>query len=382
MRTPDQAAMMHNLLTEDLMKTRATIFFAAMAMILGFMSVGTALAQGKLEKELVVRSEGHEELLLMLKKEFQKLHPETDVIITNMDSSVSYKKSFSEMPNPQADILTTKKYFFIQGLADSQKMLGYPMFEKYLSPERKRLNPALLDKEGYYQTERWGARAILYHAAAEKKHGPIDSFADLLKWKGTFDYPNPITTGAGFSAIQTMIQDFPKDKSGTQQEIWKRGYENPVGGVEYAALLKKAHPEMSHAGTSPMGQQFARGDIDAMWNFDIWYYQGVIQDGMKIKAVYPKEGTIISTNDVGILKNCQHPKAARAWIDFVLSKPIQTLFMEKTYYRTAAKDVPIPAAMKKIEISHPERINLEVDEEYVAKRTKEYKALWEEKVTK
>ncbi len=364
------------------MKTKTTIFFAAMVLMWTSLFVGAASAQGKLEKELVVRSEAHEELLLMLKKEFQKLHPETEVIITNMDSSVSYKKSFSEMPNPQADILTTKKYFFIQGLAESKRTLGYPMFEQYLSPERKRLTPVLLDSEGYYQTERWGARAILYHAAAEKKYGPIDSFTDLLKWKGTFDYPNPITTGAGFSAVQTMIQDFPKDKSGTQKEIWKRGYENPVGGAEYAAMLKKAHPEMSHAGTSPMGQQFTRGDLDAMWNFDIWYYQGVLKEGLKIKAFYPKEGTIISANDVAILKNCPHPKAARAWIDFVLSKRIQTLFMETTFYRTAAKDVPIPAAMKKIEIANPERINLEVDEEYVAKRTKEYKALWEEKVSK
>jgi len=367
------------------MKTRATILwilFVAMTVFVGSVFVGVASAQGKLEKELIVRSEAHQELCMTLKKEFEKLHPGTEVIITNMDSSVSFKKSFSEMPNPQADILTTKKYFFILGLADSQKKFGFPMFEKYLSPERKRMIPALMDTEGYYQTERWGARAILYHIDAEKKYGPIDSFADLLKWKGSFDYPNPITTGAGFSAIQTMIQDFPKDKSGTQQEIWKRGYENPIGGVEYAAALKKAHPEMAHAGTSAMGQQFTRGDLNAMWNFDIWYYSGVIQDGLKIKAVYPKEGTIVSTNDVGILKNCPHPNAARAWIDFVLSKNIQSLLTETTYYRTAGKDVPIPAAMKKIEIAHPERINLAVDEEYVAKRTKEYKALWEEKVTK
>lgn len=364
------------------MKTKATFSLTVIILIWGSLFVGTASSQGKLEKELIVRSEAHQELCMMLKKEFEKLHPGTEVIITNMDSSVSFKKSFSEMPNPQADILTTKKYFFIQGLADSQKKFGFPMFEKYLSPERKRLVPVLMDAEGYYQTERWGARAILYHIAAEKKYGPIDSFTDLLKWKGTFDYPNPITTGAGFSAIQTMIQDFPKDKSGTQQEIWKRGYENPIGGIEYAAALKKAHPEMAHAGTSPMGQQFTRGDLNAMWNFDIWYYQGVIQDGLKIKAVYPKEGTIVSTNDVGILKNAPHPNAARAWIDFVLSKKIQSLLTESTYYRTAGKDVPIPAAMKKIEIANPERINLEVDEVYVAKRTKDYKALWEEKAMK
>lgn len=358
------------------------ILFVAITVGIGSVSVRTVSAQDKLEKLLIVRTEAHQELAMMLKKEFEKIYPATEVVITNMNSSVSYKKSFSEMPNPQADILTTKKYFFIQGLADSKKKFGYPMFEKYLSPERKRLIPALIDKEGYYQTERWGARAILYHASAEKKYGPIDSLSDLLKWKGTFDYPNPITTGAGFSAIQTMIQDFPKNKNGSFPEIWKYGYENPIGGVEFAALLKKAHPEMSHAGTSSMGQQFSRGDLDAMWNFDIWYYQGVLKDNLQIKAVYPKEGTIISTNDVGILHNAPHPKAARAWIDFVLSKNIQSLITESTYYRTAGKDVEIPANMKKIEISNPERINFEIDEEYVAKRTKEYKSLWEETAMK
>jgi iron(III) transport system substrate-binding protein len=365
---------------EESMKAKTTLLLAAMTLVWGAIFVGPASAQGKLEKELIVRTAANVELLTMMKKEFEKLHPETQVTITNMDSSVSFKKSFSEMPNPQADILMTKKYLFIQGLVDSQKKFGFPMFEKYLSPERKRMVPALMDKEGYYQTERWGARAILYNTDAEKKYGVIDSFADLLNWKGSFDYPNPITTGAGFSAIQTMIQDFPKDKSGTQREIWKRGYENPIGGIEYAAALKKTHPNMSFAGTQALGQQFTRGDLDAMWDFDVWYYMGVIKRNLKIKAVYPKEGTIISTNDVGILKNCSHPNAARAWIDFLLSKKFQSLVMETTYYRTPGKDVQLPAAMKQIEIANAERINLEVDEEYVARRTKEYKALWEEKV--
>lgn len=362
---------------------KATVI-TALIVLVGIIAVFTAPigAQDKLENELVVRTEAHEELALWLEKEFEKRHPETDVIIVNMGSSTSYNKSFAEMPNSQADILTTKKYYFILGLEESQKKFGVPMFEKYLSPERPRLIPELLDTEGYYQTERWGARAIVYHIAAEDKYGPIDKFEDLLTWEGTFDYSDPITTGAGFSAIQTMIQDFPKDRSGTQQEIWERGYREPMGGIEFAAKVEEAHPEMAHAGTSEMGQQFSRDELDAMWNFDIWYYQGVIQDGLKIKAVYPEEGTIISTNDVGILHNPPHPNAARAWIDFVLSKEIQSEITKTTYYRTAAKDIGLPEQMKAIEIAHPERINLKIDEAYIAERTKEYKELWETHVSK
>ncbi len=362
------------------MKTKVIALFFVLLGITVILSGGLVSAEEKLESELIVRTEAHEELAMQLGEEFEKLHPETDVIIVNMGSSTSYKKSFAEMPNPQADILTTKKYYFILGLSESQKKFGVPMFEKYLSPERERLIPALMDEEGYYQTERWGARAIIYHIAAEEKYGPIDSLEDLLTWKGTYDHSNPLTTGAGFSAVQTMIQDFSKDRSGSQQEIWDRGYQEAMGGIEFAAKLEKAHPEMAHPGTSAMGQQFSREELDAMWNFDIWYYQGVLNKGLKIKAVYPKEGTIISANDVGILHNAQHPKAARAWIDFVLSKSTQTMITEGTFYRTAAQDIELPAAMKEIAIANPERINLKVDEAYIATRTKEYKELWEENV--
>jgi len=100
------------------MKTRASFPLTLIVLIWGSLFLGTAASQGKLEKELVVRTEAHQELCMMLKKEFEKLHPGTEVIITNMDSSVSFKKSFSEMPNPQADILTTKTYFFIQGIIE------------------------------------------------------------------------------------------------------------------------------------------------------------------------------------------------------------------------------------------------------------------------
>lgn len=367
------------------MKTKITtlfFIFLGLTVILSVGFIGAVAAEEKLESELIVRTEAHQELAMKLEQEFEKLHPETDVIITEMGSSTSYKKSFAEMPNPQADILTTKKYYFILGLSESQKKYGFPMFEKYISPERNRLIPSLIDEEGYYQTERWGARAIVYHIAAEEKHGSIDSLDDLLTWKGTYEYADPITTGAGFAALQTMIQNYPKDQSGTKQQIWDRGYKEPIGGIEFAAKLEKAHSEMAHPGTSAMGQQFSRQDLDAMWNFDIWYYMGRLNKGLKIKAVYPKEGTIISANDVGILHNAQHPKAARAWIDFVLSKRIQSMITENTFYRTAAKDVELPAAMKEIAIANPERINMKINEAYIATRTKEYKELWEQHVLK
>lgn len=342
-----------------------TLCAAALAVTLS--GPGAARA-AEIEKELVVRTEADKTTISGLVALFEKKYPGTKVIWTTMGSSESLVKSFREMPNPQADILTTKAFLMIKGIGDSMKQHGQAMFEPYKSKERARLDPRLIDKDGHWQTERWAARVIIYHEDAAKKYGDIKCLKDLLTWKGSFEYADPIKTGAGFSAVLTMIQNFG-------------GWEKPEGGIDFAAKLAKAR-KMNNPETSTMIQMFTRKEIDAHWNFDIYFYRLMLQRKIPVRAVYPCEGTIFDANAVAILRNAKNPKAARAWVDLVLSKEAQAWIVANTFYRTAAKVEALPPEMKKIMIPGEERIRFDVPWNTIAERTTQYKQLWESRVAR
>lgn len=342
-------------------------------------------AQGisaELEKELVVRTSADAEQANALKALFEKKHPGTKVIMAvAMGSAKSFTKCFTELPNPQADILTSKTWYFIRGTEDARKKHGIDMFMAYKSPQRARLNPALLDKDGFYNVERYDNRAIIYWADAAEKYGDIDSFQDLLTWKGSFEYADPIKTGAGFSFVQTVIQDFGPKKNAPDAERWMSGYLNPQGGIDFIAKLEKAR-KMAHPHTSTMVQMFARKEIDAHWNMESYYHRFRLARGYKLKACYPKEGTIITAATTGILNNCRNPNAAKAWIDFILSKEAQDWITNNIYYKTPAMDLKLPEQMLAHAIPHPERINVNVPEELIAEKTKQYKEMWNAAIIK
>jgi iron(III) transport system substrate-binding protein len=344
--------------------------------------VCTNAISANLEKELVIRADMDEAMAKGLVELFEAKYPNTKVIMaSDMPSAQSYMKSFSEMPNPQADILHTKIEFFSMGNKEVKAKHGIDMFLAYKSPERARLKPTFMDKEGYWAVYLWNPRVIIYWVDAEKKYGPIESLEDLLTWKGTFDYPDPIKSGAGFSFMQTAIQNFGPEKNVPSKDRWMSGYLNPQGGIDYLAKLEKVK-QMAHPATSTMIQLFARKELDAHWNFETYYYRYKIERGFDIKAVYPKEGTIITSSAVGIINKCKNINAAKAWVDFVLSKETQEWITKSTYYQTAGLDVKLPEEMVKNALPHSERVNVDIPEELIAEKATQYKEMVKKEVLK
>jgi len=63
--------------------------------------------------------------------------------------------------------------------------------------------------------------------------------------------------------------------------------------------------------------------------------------GSPVDFVFPKEGVSIVTEPTAILRNTKNPEAARAFVDFVLSKEGQELAVSQGYF-PARKDVKPP----------------------------------------
>lgn len=330
-------------------------------------STQAALA-AELESEVVIRTDADEGLISGLARRFEAKHPGTKVVYAAMDASDILVKTFREMPNPQADVLATKTWLILKGITDSERQHRQSMFVSYESRELPGQNPKLVDPKRQWYTERYAARAMVVKDEAAKKFGQLKCLKDLLTWKGQFEYAEPIKSGAGFSFVLTAIQDFG-------------GWNAPMGGMKYLADLEKAR-KMNHPSADTVINMATRGELDAMWNLDIYAYRMTLDRNIPAHAVYPCEGAIVDATAVAIVRNAKHPNAARAWVDFILSRETQEWMSATAYYQTPRTDVRLPEKMKSVQIIGREHARFDVPWDIIAAKSAEYKELWERHVLK
>lgn len=346
---------------------RPTYAVAIVCLVLAALYTQAARASD-IESELVVRTEADEALIAALARRFETKHPGTKVVYAAMDSSDILVKTFREMPNPQTDVLTTKTWLVLKGITDSERQFGASMFMPYESREIAGQDPKLVDPKRQWYTERYAARALIVRDDAVKKYGEIKCLNDLLTWKGQFEYAEPIKSGAGFSFVLTAIQDFG-------------GWDSPMGGMKYLADLEKAR-KMNHPGADTVINMATRGELDAMWNLDIYAYRMTLDRNLLTHAVYPCEGTVVDASSLAIVRNAKHPKAARAWVDFIISQETQEWMTSFAYYQSARTDVRLPDKMKNVQVIGREHARFDVPWDVIAAKSAAYKELWEKHVLK
>ena len=62
--------------------------------------------------------------------------------------------------------------------------------------------------------------------------------------------------------------------------------------------------------------------------------------GMPFDYVFPRSGTVVIDDAIGLVRGSRHPEAARAFIDFVGSTEAQLLAAEKVFRLPARHDLP------------------------------------------
>lgn len=190
----------------------------------------------------------------------------------------------------------------------------------YASPEAARFDKQLYDAQGYYYGTKLITTGIAYNTQAAFKP---TSWQDLLKpeLKNMTTLPSPLYSGAAQIHLATLIDD-------------------PALGWRYYEQLKAsgAQPQSGNGGVLSAITSGTKG-------------YGVLVDymairekakGAPIEFVFPTEGVSIVTEPVAMLSKAKNPQAAKAFIDFVLSKAGQQLVLQQGYLPADAS-LPVPA---------------------------------------
>lgn len=228
------------------------------------------------------------------------------------------KRVQAEAANPLGDI-------FWAGGADSLEAYK-KYFEPYKTKEFDNLSPEYVDKNNIWTPFAALPMIIMYNKELVKPGEEPKSWNDLLdpKWKGKIAFADPAKSGSSFTQLVTMLFAFGKDDKGW--DYVKKFVKNLDGKVlSGSGLVYKGVAE----------KEFALGVT--LEEAALRYVDG----GAKVGIIYPSEGTSAVPDGMALIKGGKNVEQAKQFIDFLVSKDVQSLIQKEFKRRSVRKDAEV-----------------------------------------
>jgi iron(III) transport system substrate-binding protein len=236
---------------------------------------------------------------------FKAKHPKVDVSFVRDGTPRVMAKLRAEIEAgaPQADVLLIADSVTMEALNKEKRLLPHAGADVSAYPA------GIHDPGKAWFGTKLITTGIVYNTKAPLKPA---SWADLAKpeAKGLVTLPSPLNSGAAMIHTVTLTENLP--------DGWKY----------YEAL--RDNKALAAGGNGDVLKKVAGGEM----------LYGMIVDFMPIREkakgapvefVFPKEGVSAITEPVAILSTTKNPEAAKAFVDFILSKDGQQLAAKQGY---------------------------------------------------
>ncbi|MFN7168779.1 MAG: ABC transporter substrate-binding protein [Pannonibacter sp.] len=204
---------------------------------------------------------------------------------------------------PKPDLLLIADTVTMESLKQEGRLM------KHEGADVSAYDPAIMDKDKTYFSTKLITTGIMYNTNAPVKP---TSYKDLLKAevKDKLAMPSPLTSGAATIHMVALTN-------------------NPdLGWAYYEKLAEQgANPQGGNGGVY---KAIAGGEKLYGFMVDYMPIRGKAQ-GAPVEFVFPEEGVSAVTEPVAILSTAQNPTAAKAFVDFLISKDGQELASKQGY---------------------------------------------------
>lgn len=247
---------------------------------------------------------------------FRQAHPKVEVSFVRDGTPRIMAKLRAEFEAgaPQPDLLLIADSVTMEGLKAEGRLLAHEQADLKAYPE------GLHDPQKMWFATKLITTGIVYNTRAPLK--PV-SWADLTKpeAKNQLVMPSPLNSGAALIHTITLAGNLP------------------AGWGYYEAL--QSNGAVAAGGNGDILRQVATGEK----------LYGMIVDflpireqakGAPVAFVFPSEGVSAVSEPVAILKTARNPEAAKAFIDFLLSREGQALALKQGYV-AAHPEIALPA---------------------------------------
>jgi iron(III) transport system substrate-binding protein len=274
------------------MKKRVATVVAVLTVVLAA-GLETAFAAEK----LMLYTSMKESLIGKLGNAFAKKHPEISFDYYSAGAGKLMAKIAAER---QSGKLTVDVLWHSE-VPDFYKLKSEGMWEKYVSPEAKHVQSTVTDPEGFFTPARLGTLGIAYNT--KKVAASPKSWADMLdpRFKGGFAIANPALSGTAMMSVALIANTF---------------------GWDYIEKLKQNGAKIG-AGSGQVVDDTASGDFKASLAPD-YIAIDKIKKGANMGLAYFKE-VLVVPSPIAIFKGTPNVKAAKAFVDFLLSREGQAI---------------------------------------------------------
>ncbi len=311
---------------------------------------------------LVIYSPHGRDLLTLLERRFEQLHPGVDVRWLDMGSQEVYDRVRSERANPQADVwFGGPATIFARAAADS-------LLEPYRPSWAGAIDPHGRGRGDLYFAAYETPVAIVYAERALKPQDAPQDWDDLLdpRWRGKVPIRDPLASGT-MRAVWGMVIERGLKATG-----------DTAAGFQWLRRLDAQTKEYVLNGPL-LDQKIARQEgLVTMWDLpDILLNR---RDGLPLGYVFPASGTPVIEDAVAVVRGARHRDAARAFVEYVGSVEAQLLATREAYRLPARLDLPadsLPAWARDVRRSMKVA---DVDWDLLAERGAEWMRYWDEHV--
>lgn len=234
---------------------------------------------------------------------FQAKHPEIKVEWSRNGTSQLLNILRAEIAAGEIkpDVLLVADTINLGQLKAEGRLMAYP------EAKVEAYDPATYDKDRMFFGTKIISTGIAYNTQTAK---PVESWSDLLVEdnKGQIAVPSPLYSGAALNHLHSVI-----DVPGIGWDFYRKLAELGIA------------PE---GGNGPALKAVASG----LAKYGIIADADVIRakaSGSPVDLVFPKEGVSFITEPVAIMSTAKEPKAAKAFVDFLLSPEGQELVVSQ-----------------------------------------------------
>jgi iron(III) transport system substrate-binding protein len=321
-----------------------------------------AACRGDGRTPVVLYSPHGRDQLTILEHAFEAERPDIDVRWLDMGSQEILDRLRFERVNPQADVWfggpTTT---FDLGVEDSLLQPYRPSWAERVGPNG--IGPAEL----YYPVYRTPA-VIAYNSKAVPPGEAPHDWDEVLqpRWRGKVIIRDPMA-------------------SGTMRAIWGlilyRSIRETGDTARGMAWLRRLDAQTKTYTLNPaiLDAKLARAEgLVTLWDLpDILIG---ISKGLPFGYTFPRSGTVVIDDAIGLVRGSRHPAAGKAFIDFVGGVEAQLLAATRVYRLPARHDLPadrVPAWVAGVEA---EMVVAPMDWQLLARRGAAWMGYWDRHV--
>jgi len=143
------------------------------------------------------------------------------------------------------------------------------------------------------------------------------------KWKDKIAYAAADKSGSSYTILATLLTIFGDNDAG-----WK-----------------VVEDIMKNAKILPSSSRVPKGVADGEYHAGLTYEDAAMRQvagGAPVGVIYPQDGTSVPPDGNALIKGAKHPKAAKMFLDYAVSKEVMDLLAEKFSLRSARTDVNPP----------------------------------------